>query len=393
MHPSPHPTLRSGAHDVIVVGAGAAGAATALLLARRRIRTLLLDHGPPGADALSTHALQRGGVRQLARWGLLDRITAAGTPPIRRTTYRYGGESVTISVKAAHGVDALYAPRRTLLDTALVEAAVEAGAEVHHRTCVTDLIVAGGRVVGVSAVAADGRDADLTARLVVGADGAASTVARLVEAPFTRVGRHASAATYAYWDGLDADGYEWNFAPDACSGVVPTNDGRVCVFACASPGRIGHGGVARLAEVVAEGAPELAARMSRPSVRPPRSTRTWGGHAGYLRRAHGPGWALVGDAGHLSDPISPQGITDALRDAELLADAVRQATGGDATFEEALATYESTRDALSLPLFDVVDRVASHRWDDREIADLLARYSSANAAAVEAAAGLLPEAA
>ena len=128
-------------------------------------------------------------------------------------------------------------------------------------------------------------------------------------------------------------------------------------------------------------------------MRPPRTTRTWGGRPGYLRRAHGAGWALVGDAGHFSDPISPQGLTDALRDAELLAGAVGDGLrGGSArVLDEALAGYEATRDRLSLPLFDVVDRIASQRWDDREIAELLARFSSASAAEIEATAGLLPE--
>ena len=384
---------RGTGHDVIVVGGGAAGAATAMLLARRSIRTLLLEHGPPGKDTLSTHALLRGGVLQLARWGLLDEVAASGAPPIRRTTYRYGGDAVTISVKATHGVDALYAPRRTVLDPLLVQAAAAAGAEVHHRTCVTDLIVAGGRVAGVSAVAADGRDVDLRARLVVGADGVRSAVARLVDAPFTRSGRHAAAATYGYWSGLAADGYEWNFSPDACSGVIPTNDGQVCVVAFASPARIDRGGLDRLTEVVAEGAPDLAARLGQRRVRPPRTTRTWAGRPGYLRRAHGAGWALVGDAGRFRDPVSPQGLTDALRDAELLASAIAEGMDGGSSsdLDEALAGYGSTRDRLSLPLFDVVDRIASQRWDAQEIAELLARASSASAAGIEATADLLPE--
>jgi 2-polyprenyl-6-methoxyphenol hydroxylase-like FAD-dependent oxidoreductase len=394
MHPAHQTSLQSGrTHDVIIVGARAAGAATAMLLARRSIRTLLLDHGPPGADTLSTHALLRGGVYQLTRWGLLEEITAAGTPPIRRTTVRHGGEVVTITMKAAHGVDSLYAPRRTLLDPLLVGAAVEAGAEVHHRTCVTDLIKIGGRVAGVTALTPDGRDVDLGAAVVIGADGVRSTVARLAGAPFTRLGRNAGAATYGYWSELSTDGYEWNFSPDACSGVIPTNDGQACVVAAASPARIGRGGVAHLVELVAEGAPDLAARMAQRHVRPPRSTRTWTGGPGYLRRAQGPGWALVGDAGHFSDPISPQGLTDALRDADLLATAVVNGlrSGSTRDLDGALAAYESTRDCLSLPLFDVVDRIAGQRWDDREIGELLARFSSAVAAEVEATAALLPE--
>src|SRR5690349_20357722 len=115
-------------YDVIVVGARPAGATTALLLARQGLRVLVLDRGRPGAAAVSTHALMRGGVSQLTRWDLLDPIIAAGTPAVRRTRFHYPGETVTVSIKPAAGVDALYAPRRTVLDRILAEAAQEAGA-------------------------------------------------------------------------------------------------------------------------------------------------------------------------------------------------------------------------------------------------------------------------
>ena len=141
MSPDHEPLLRTGtSYDVIVVGARAAGAATAMLLARRGLRTLVLDQSELGSDTLSTHALMRGGVLQLSRWGLLDEIVAADTPAVRRTTFMYGEQRILITIKPAHGVDALYAPRRTLLDPTLVRAAIDAGAEVHHRTPVTALV-------------------------------------------------------------------------------------------------------------------------------------------------------------------------------------------------------------------------------------------------------------
>ena len=217
-----------------------------MLLAREGLRVLLLDRSPLGADTLSTHALMRGGVLQLSRWGLLDQIVAAGTPAVTRTTFRYGHENVIITIKPAHGVDALYAPRRTLLDPLLVHAAVDAGVDVHHSTSVTDLIRRHGRVVGVHATTSDGRAVELGAPLVIGADGIHSIIAQRVGAAFCRMGQHASATTYGYWPDLATDGYEWNFHPNACSGVIPTNDGQACVFASASPKRIGRGGVALL---------------------------------------------------------------------------------------------------------------------------------------------------
>jgi len=371
-----NPPLRSRAdYDVIVVGGRVAGAATAMLLAQRGMRVVVLDQSAAGSDALSTHALMRAGVLQLSRWGVLDDIVAAGTPPITRTTFTYAGERVVIDLKSAHGVDALFAPRRTLLDSVLVMAANRAGAEVHHRASVADVVRQNGRVVGVRAVTWDDRVVELRAPLVIGADGIRSSVARLVEAPFSHLAEHAMASSYGYWSNLPTDGYEWVFRADACSGVIPTNDGQACVFAAATPGRIGRGGVELIEEIVRAGSPEIAERLRRAT--PPRGTRTWSGHHGYIRRSAGPGWALVGDAGYFKDPISAHGLTDALRDAELLARAVVDGFGDDSNLAEALASYEDTRNRLSLPLFDIVDRIASQRWDDGDIGRLLIGLSGA----------------
>ncbi|MCH8254322.1 MAG: FAD-dependent monooxygenase, partial [Gemmatimonadetes bacterium] len=116
-------------YDVIIAGARCAGASTAMLLARRGLRVLVIDPTSRGSDTLSTHALMRGGVLQLHRWGLLDAIRAAGTPAIPKTSFHYGEETIEVSIKERDGVDALYAPRRTVLDAVLVDAAVAAGAE------------------------------------------------------------------------------------------------------------------------------------------------------------------------------------------------------------------------------------------------------------------------
>ena len=388
---SPHVrSLQTGnLYDVIVVGARAAGAATAMLVARRGLRTLLLDRGALRSDTLSTHALLRGGVLQLARFGLLDEIVAAGTPPVKRTTFRYGDERIVISIKPSPGVDALYAPRRTLLDPLLVRAAADAGAHVYHRTTVTELIRRDGRVVGVHATTSDGRRVALGARLVIGADGIHSTIARRVGATPSRVGLHKTATSYAYWSGLETDGYEWIFRPNASAGVIPTNDGETCVFACATPERIGRGGLAVIDDIVTEAAPDLAARLR--AAQPPRRAYTWRGQPGFMRQAHGPGWALVGDAGYYKDPISAHGLTDALRDAELLARAVVDGFGDDPSLREALDLYETTRDRLSVPLFDVVDRIASQHWTGEEIGRLLLQVSSATADEVELLAALEPD--
>jgi flavin-dependent dehydrogenase len=379
--------LQTGAtYDVIIVGARAAGAATGMLLARAGLRPLVIDRSAPGTDTLSTHAILRGGVLQLSRWGLLDRIVAAGTPPIQRTTFIYAEERLALDLKPSHGVDALYAPRRTVLDPTLVDAAVEAGCEVHHGTSVTSLLWEGDRVAGVRAVTADSRTVDLRARLVIGADGIRSMVAREVDAATTRLGNHAGAATYGYWTDFDSDGFEWMFRPEACAGVIPTNDGAVCVFAGASPNKIGRGGTKLIQRVVDEVAPDVGQRLA--AATPPQGTRTWSGHVGFMKRPYGRGWALVGDAGYFKDPIGAHGLTDALRDAELLGRAIVQGWNDESELTDALADYESTRDRLSVELFDIIDRVAGQQWDDREIAELLWNQSKAMVDEVETLAAL-----
>jgi 2-polyprenyl-6-methoxyphenol hydroxylase-like FAD-dependent oxidoreductase len=361
-------------HDVVIVGARAAGAATALLLARAGLDVLVVDRSPAGTDTLSTHALLRPAVVQLHRWGVLDAVIAAGTPPVRRTTFVYGDNVVPVDIKPAHGVDALYAPRRTILDPILATAAVEAGATFQYETTVTGVIRDhGGRVIGVEG-RADGRPVQHLARWVIGADGVRSAIARAVDAPLEREGTGAAAIVYGYWSDLVVDGYEWIFRPNACAGAIPTNHGQTCVFALATPSRIGRGGIDSLRRVVATASPSLAWRVA--EATPPAGVRTFRGLPGYLRRPWGPGWALVGDAGYWKDPVSAHGLTDALRDAELLARAVVCADAGEpeaAAFDE----YHLIRNRLSLPLFDVVDRIAGMRWTDAEIPGLLLDLNAA----------------
>src|SRR5947208_402636 len=243
MHPQPANYLPHETFDVVVVGARIAGAATAMLLARHGARVALVDRSRFAADTTSTHALMRAGVLQLHRWGLLDRVRAAGTPPVHRVTFSYQDVVVPITIKPSNGVDALYAPRRTVLDPILVNAAREAGVDVRFGVTVTGLTRGrDGRPDGVTGTGPDGRPCGIHARFVVGADGFRSTIARLVQAPVERIGKHASAVTYGYWTGAHVDGYEWIFRPDAAAGAIPTNDGQVCVFASATPERIGRGG-------------------------------------------------------------------------------------------------------------------------------------------------------
>ena len=374
-------------YDVVVVGARAAGAATAMLLARAGQRVLVVDRGRYGADTLSTHALMRGAVIQLRRWGLLDDIVAAGTPPITRTTFRYGTETIEVPIKPSHGVEALYAPRRTVLDAVLVDAAAAAGADVSHGVTVTGLRRdRHGRVVGVVGRDDTGHSLAVDASLVIGADGMRSSVARHVAAPIERRGTGASAVVYGYWSQLETTGYEWVFRPNACAGVIPTNGELACVFAAASPARIGRGGPSVLESVLRQACPETAARVRDATLAT--GVRTFLGQPGFLRRSWGPGWALVGDAGYWKDPLSAHGLTDALRDAELLARAVQASASGDETESEAFARYQLVRDRLSMPLFLITDQIATQRWTDATIGGLLIQLSASMADEVDALVAL-----
>lgn len=365
--------------DVVVVGGRVAGASTALLLARAGFRVVVLERSRPGADTVSTHALMRAGVLQLSRWGLLPQVVAAGTPPIRSTTFDYGDGGVTrVSIRPTPGVDALYAPRRTLLDRVLIEAAAGAGAEVHHGATVTALLRDGDAVCGVEVSEGHRPRRVIRAPLTIGADGIGSLVARDVAAAVYRQSTTASAILYHYVADLGADGYTWAYGGGAGAGVIPTNAGEACVFVATTPQRMtglrAAGADGAFRRLLATAGPEVvdAVQAGTPTGR----LHGWRGLRGYLRQPFGPGWALVGDAGYFRDPISTHGMTDALRDAELLADAVLAWHGG-ARPAAALAAYQATRDRLSDSLFSVTDAVAAYDWDADRLRGLLRRMSSA----------------
>lgn len=368
-------------YDVVVVGGRVAGASTALLLARAGARVALLDRSRAGSDTVSTHGLMRAGVLQLRRWGLLDEVVAAGTPAIRSTVFHYAGRpGVTVSIRADAGVDALYAPRRHLLDRLLVDAAARAGAEVLHETTVTALRHdVGGRVRGVHAVDRSGRTIHLAAPVTVGADGVRSTVATLTGASVVRKGRSCSAMCYRYYGALPAGGYEWAYGDGAAAGLIPTNDGETCVFVGTSPERLRelrrHGAEHAFASLLARAAPGLVDRVA--AATPVGRMRGWAGVPGHVRRSWGPGWALVGDAGYFKDPITTHGMTDAMRDAELLAGAILQAGAGELPAAAAGARYHALRDRLSSRLFTVTEEVAAYDWDLDSLPPLLRRVSSA----------------
>jgi len=348
-------------YDAVIVGARCAGAATAMLLASLGLRVLLFDKSRYGTDTLSTHALMRPAVLLLHRWGLTDRLEAEGTPRITKTSFLYADddsrEAVEVDIKPRHGVNGLYAPRRTVLDRILVDAAREAGSDVHHGVQMLDLLHADdGAVSGVRLRDESGNVREVGAGIVIGADGRRSGVARLTGATPYVLGRHMTSSAYGYFRDLPVDGNRWYFRPGMGAGAIPTNDGHTLLFASVSEdfargtaterGRAFH-------RVIREAAPDIAARVSDAQLEG--KLYFFGGMRGFLRQPWGDGWALVGDAGYMSEPITAHGITNALRDAQLLAHAIVEG--------RSLAEYQTARDDLSHEFFELSDRVASLHWD------------------------------
>jgi flavin-dependent dehydrogenase len=389
-----HASARAG-WDAVVVGARVAGASTALLLARAGLRVLVVDRARRGADTLSTHALMRGGVLQLRRWGLLDEVTGTGTPPVRRVTFHYGAETMPVSLKPYAGVDALYAPRRTVLDTLLLDAAEQAGARTRFGATVTDLTRDhAGRVTGVVLHDPTGATRTEPARLVIGADGRDSLVAARVAAPTLGTGAHTGAYAYGYWAAGDLDGYHWYYShhhgQSLSAGAIPTNDGLACVFVgaptavltAATRHRRPHTAHQHLLTRIDT---DLADLTAAPPAGP---VRVFHGMPARLRRTHGPGWALVGDAGWWKDPLSTHGITAALHHAELLATAITTSAASEPATDLALADYQSQRDRQAMAMDPIVDRLASHEWGCAEVRRLLRGLSAVMADEVEAILGL-----
>jgi flavin-dependent dehydrogenase len=364
----------SSQYDVVVVGARVAGAASAMLLARSGHRVLMVDRAEPGSDTVSTHTILRLGMLQLHRWGLADRLVSTGTPPIRRVTLGFGDELVPIDLSADFGVDALYAPRRTILDPILVDAAVEAGVEVMSRTRFIDVTWDDDSVSGVELDTGHDR-IRVRSRFVIGADGVRSRTADRVGAKAYRSFPAANATYYSYFEEMETDGVYFQFTPGATAGLIPTNDGQVCVYVGWPTDRIGEfradpdGAFLRQATA---GHPAIGEAVES-GVRTAKFRGTTG-LPGFLRQPWGPGWALVGDAGYTKDSISAHGISDALRDAELCARAIDSALSHGADHR---VSYRAQRDRLSLSLLEYSSRLGSYEWDVDEASSLMRGISTA----------------
>lgn len=344
-------------YDAIIAGARCAGAPTAMLLAARGYRVLLVDRATFPSDTLSTLMIHAPGVAALARWGLLDQVVASGCPPIERYSFDFGPVTIAGRPQPSGGGATGYAPRRHILDKILVDAAAAAGAEVREGFHIDEVLEEGGAVVGIR-----GHDGSCTAveraRVVVGADGRNSRIAQAVGAPAYRAKPRLQWAYYTFFRDLPTEGLETVIRPYRGWGAIPTNDGLTVVVV----GWPHAEAEAYKADVEAnflktlELAPAFADRV-RQAERVERFTG--GGVVNVLRTPYGPGWALVGDAGYCRDPITAQGITDAFLDAEGCARALDLSLSGAVAFDQAMAAHQRARDARVLPMYEFTAQIAT----------------------------------
>ena len=212
-------------YDAIIVGARCAGSPTAMLLARKGYRVLLVDRATFPSDTVSTHIVQPLAASALSRWGLLDRLSATGSPPIDTYTYDFGPFTLT-GAPGTTEAPLAYCPRRTILDKLLVDAAVGAGAEIREGFTVEQVLIEGGRVVGIKGHSKGGDSVTERANVVIGADGRHSLVAEAVRPEQYHEKPPLLAAYYTYWSGLPMNGrFETYIRPSRGFAAAPTHDG------------------------------------------------------------------------------------------------------------------------------------------------------------------------
>jgi flavin-dependent dehydrogenase len=345
-------------YDAIVVGARCAGSPAAMLLASRGYDVLLVDRATFPSDTISTHLVHPVGVAALARWGLLDRVVASGCPPVHTYSFDFGpvrlvGAPGTLESPVA------YCPRRTVLDQILVEAAAGAGAEVREGFGVEEVLVEDGAVVGIRGSAKDGTTVTERARVVIGADGVRSLVARTVDA--RRYDEHPPLVCgyYSYWSGLPDDGHFAVFdRGDRGFAYTSTNDGLTMVVGgWPYAERDLHKGDVRGEYLrIFDRVPEFAERL-RTGTQETRPVGT--AVPNYFRQPYGPGWALVGDAAYNRDFLTAQGISDAFLGAEGLTAAIHEALSGTRPWDEALADHHRARDDRVKPMYELTLQIAS----------------------------------
>ena len=345
-------------YDAIVVGARCAGSPTAMLLARKGYKVLLVDKATFPSDTISTHLIHPPGIAALKRWGLADRVIATGCPPVHTYTFDFGAFTIAGSPGSPDS-PVSYCPRRTVLDKILVDAAAEAGAEVREEFTVEDVVIEDGRVTGIRGRGKGIQSLVEHAKVVIGADGRHSVVVKAVKPEQYNEKPQLLAAYYSYWSGFPMNGrFETYARPNCGFAAVPTNDDLTLVIAGWPFSQFEE----KKKDVegnylhTLEQAPEFAER-----VRAARREERFSGTPvpGYFRKPYGAGWALVGDAAYNKDFITAMGISDAFLQAEMCVNALHESWEGTRPYEAAMGEYQAARDRHALPVYEFTAGVAS----------------------------------
>jgi flavin-dependent dehydrogenase len=336
-------------YDAIIIGARCAGAPTAMLLARQGYRVLLVDRATFPSDLPHGHFIHRQGPARLKRWGLLDRVVASGCPPIRSMSTDFGDFALVGQDLVIDDVALGYAPRRSALDAILVEAAVAAGAELRQGFAVEGFLADGDRITGIRGRDRGGASVTEQARITIGADGRNSRLARAVGAPAYDAVPPLTCWYFSYWSDVPPLAVEVAARPNLAIFAFPTNDALFGVFVAWPIAEFAavRSDIEGCMMAAIDRVPALAERLR--AGRRVERLRGTADLPNFLRRPHGPGWALVGDAGHHKDPYLALGVSDAFRDAEMLAAALDDGWSDRVPMEEALAGYERQRNEAALP--------------------------------------------
>jgi 2-polyprenyl-6-methoxyphenol hydroxylase-like FAD-dependent oxidoreductase len=311
--------------DIIIVGGRCAGAPLATLLARAGMRVCVVDRAEFPSDTPSTHGVQPTGVKILDRLGVLDQVLDVA-PAIEYGTMQLDDERIELQGFTRMMGAPMVNVRRVTLDAILLDAAAAAGADVRTQTAVSGLVQSGGRVVGVQTT-----KGELRAPLVVGADGARSTIADLVGARKYHETPPGRMFVWTYLEGVAAepDRVRLGKIGDHVFLASPTDSN---LFMVALGISMSHRDEVRRDREAAwatglAGWPELQTIVAGARrVGPVRMMSRW---HGFFRESAGPGWVLLGDAGHFKDPTPGQGIADALRQSTTLAAAIQTAASTD----------------------------------------------------------------
>jgi flavin-dependent dehydrogenase len=362
--------------DIVIVGARCAGSAAARLLAQSGLGVLVIDKATFPSETISTHGVGAVGIKLLEKWGLLDEVVASGVPWEDSVGVKFG--DVEAEREIPPGWYAPMCPRRGVLDQILVRAARAAGAEVRERSIFREVIDQAGSVAGVRYSDDEGNTHEVCARLVIGADGASSRLARAVKAAQYNVRPSKVGFWFAYYSGIPIKRVELAWSHPRFAYVFPTNGDLACMAGAQADtvfDTYAAGDDQALLDLFEAASPRLAAVL-RGGKRETRFFR-FRGHPGRFRVPYGPGWALVGDAGFFRDPITGQGITDAFTGAQLLADAIIEGFTKPAGMQDALARYQRDRDDLVADGYAATQQLATLEWTNEELMELQKKYQPA----------------